>query len=185
MACLYRIQFPCGKSYVGISATTAESRFYKHTYSARNGSALAVHRAIRKYGRNAALLETLVVGDWSYVTALEQRAIAAFGTRAPHGYNLTNGGDGLCGYRHSEATRAKLRARVYSPEVRARMSASAMGVQKKPNTSGVPGVYWDKSISKWRPRIMLDGRVHYLGVFCDWFEAVAARKSAESRLLEL
>ncbi len=181
MACLYRIDFPSGKAYIGIAKGTAAQRFPKHSYCSRNGSQLPVHCAIRKYGVDSASITTLVVGSWEYVKELERKAIAAFGTKAPHGYNVTDGGDGFLGVRHSEATKQKLRERVYTPEIRANMSAAAMGVQKKPNTSGLLGVVWDKAIAKWRPRFVDGGKTLYLGVYSDWFEAVAARKSAEAR----
>ena len=48
------------------------------------------------------------------------------------------------------------------------------------NTSGVTGVSWYKSSSKWTGQIVDDtGRNLNLGHYEDWFEAVCARKSAE------
>lgn len=49
------------------------------------------------------------------------------------------------------------------------------------NTSGFCGVIWDKGISKWVAQIIVDGRRIYLGSFEDKIDAVAARKSANSR----
>jgi hypothetical protein len=49
------------------------------------------------------------------------------------------------------------------------------------NTSGVAGVYWDKTASKWRARIVVHNKQIYLGYFEDWFEAVCAKKSAENK----
>ena len=47
------------------------------------------------------------------------------------------------------------------------------------NTSGHPGVVWDKSISKWRAQIMHNYKRIYLGLFTTLEEALSARKAAE------
>lgn len=47
------------------------------------------------------------------------------------------------------------------------------------NTSGVPGVYWDKSRNKWRPSISINGKNKCLGRFDNFEDAVRARKIAE------
>lgn len=52
----------------------------------------------------------------------------------------------------------------------------------KNNTSGVAGISWNKSVRLWHARITDSYRRKHLGFFVDWFEAVCARKSAESQL---
>lgn len=47
------------------------------------------------------------------------------------------------------------------------------------NRSGVPGVHWSKRHQKWRAVIKVSGRKHYLGVFADFGDAVAARRAGE------
>lgn len=49
------------------------------------------------------------------------------------------------------------------------------------NKSGVTGVFWDKSKNKWTPRIRVDGKDIYLGIFDDFNEAVRIRKEAENK----
>ena len=49
------------------------------------------------------------------------------------------------------------------------------------NRSGVMGVCWHTKGRKWSATITVSGRSIYLGLFADWFDAVAARKSAEVR----
>lgn len=49
----------------------------------------------------------------------------------------------------------------------------------KDNTSGVKGVYWDKSRNKWAPKIGVDGIMRNLGRYTDFDEAVCARLAAE------
>lgn len=51
------------------------------------------------------------------------------------------------------------------------------------NTSGVVGVSWHKATQKWTAWINNNNKKQYsIGYFADWFDAVAARKSAEARL---
>lgn len=47
------------------------------------------------------------------------------------------------------------------------------------NTSGVTGVYWNKSLGKWKSHIRVDGKSIYLGITHDKDEAIRWRKAAE------
>lgn len=95
MGCLYRIDFPSGKSYIGITMKTAEHRFAKGHCKKKNGPS-ALGAAIRKYGAESASVQTLVIADdWKYLCDLEKKAIVAFNTKSPYGYNMTEGGDGV------------------------------------------------------------------------------------------
>ena len=49
------------------------------------------------------------------------------------------------------------------------------------NTSGHPGVVWDKQKSKWKARIKHNYKLIHLGRFTDIEEALSARKAAEKR----
>ena len=50
------------------------------------------------------------------------------------------------------------------------------------NTSGVTGVYWHKTGSKWRVHISSgESKLVHLGIFTEWWDAVCARKSAEAK----
>lgn len=111
MGCLYQLTFPSGKSYIGITKHSASHRFGGHVKQATNGKKRigAVQRAINKYGAANIIIETLVRAEWTYLTELEPKAIAAFGTKYPGGYNLTDGGEGNFGLVVSEETREKLR----------------------------------------------------------------------------
>ena len=51
----------------------------------------------------------------------------------------------------------------------------------KNNTSGVMGLYWHKKAGKWAVQISEFGKIKYLGLFEDKWEAICARKSAENR----
>lgn len=49
------------------------------------------------------------------------------------------------------------------------------------NTSGVTGVYWNKSAQKWQAGIMIEQKQIHLGFSRSLFEACCARKSAENK----
>lgn len=109
MGCLYSIKSPSGKRYIGISSKTAERRWHVHQMRVKEGRDQALQRAIRKYGADKFLLETLVkADDWGFLCDLERKAIKAYGSKFPTGYNLTDGGEGVIGKTVSEETRKKM-----------------------------------------------------------------------------
>lgn len=135
---LYRITFPNGKAYIGITSKTARLRLSGHRTEMRAGSRCPVHRALKKWPDVTS--ETLVVSDdWAYLCDIERRAIKAFGTLKPGGYNLTEGGDGVVGLRprlgipHTAESKAKMSARrkgrPLSPSQRANVVAALVGNQ--------------------------------------------------------
>jgi len=50
------------------------------------------------------------------------------------------------------------------------------------NTSGITGIRMDKNSQKWHSYIRINGTLDHIGFFCDKFEAICARKSAERKL---
>lgn len=65
-----------------------------------------------------------------------------------------------------------------------KVSPSQNGMNKSVrsnNTSGVPGVHFDKRINKWIARIQVDGKRITLGRFDTFEKAVKARKEAEEK----
>lgn len=90
---LYRLDFQNGKSYIGITTTTSERRFVGHRTRARSskGNDAALYRAWQKHGEPR--LHVLAVLENRELAATEVRAIAAYNTIAPHGYNMTVGGE--------------------------------------------------------------------------------------------
>lgn len=98
MGSLYRLSFPSGKSYIGITTRRLSVRWAQHVRDARKGVLTRVQSAIRKYGPENVRVEELVrAQDLSYLYEMERRAIVAFGTKAPLGYNRTDGGEGVIG----------------------------------------------------------------------------------------
>lgn len=103
-----------GKSYVGITRFTPRRRLLRHFTRAeankhRNGDCPALHAAMRKYGREGFEQSVLFAAfDWETAQEMERRFIADLGTKAPAGYNLTDGGEGVLGRQISEAERKRL-----------------------------------------------------------------------------
>lgn len=89
-----------GKRYLGITQAGLGKRVGRHYRSARlykKGSAIGA--AIRKYKqKNIKFSVMAVCPDWEYAKALEIAAIAKFKPE----YNMTAGGDGAPGYKHTE-----------------------------------------------------------------------------------
>jgi hypothetical protein len=52
--------------------------------------------------------------------------------------------------------------------------------QRLDNSSGVPGVTYDRNRRKWMASIMIKGKRHYLGRFESLEDAAAARRNAET-----
>ncbi len=95
MGCLYQLTSPSGKSYIGITMKTAEERFRRHVVHMAMGRRNAIHRAINKYGHEKFKVKTLAISnDRNYLRLIEKRAISAYETIYPNGYNLTGGGEG-------------------------------------------------------------------------------------------
>lgn len=138
MGALYQISFPNGKSYIGVTQKPPERRWAEHRYnSEKNREDRALNRALRKYGAVAATFRVLVVADdFNYLLNLERRAIAAYATFGRGGYNMTVGGEGSLGYRHTPESLAIMSAThkgrpyhgvPYTAEARAKMSAAQRG----------------------------------------------------------
>ncbi len=63
-------------------------------------------------------------------------------------------------------------------EVTPRCNAQNCGIYSH-NTSGFPGVTWDKDREKWKAQIQIHGKVMSLGRYNDPLEAALARHTAE------
>jgi group I intron endonuclease len=154
MAELYRLTSPSNKQYIGIAKNGLQNRFTVHVSEAKSGSMTALHKAIRKYGSDAFVKEILVVSDYEYIRDLEIKAIEAFNTKSPNGYNLTIGGDGTNGYSHTDCTKQKISAlakiRMAEPERRKYLSELNTGKKQSAET-------------KEKIRLTSLGRRHMLG----------------------
>lgn len=120
-----------GKQYVGKhSKDNLEKYLRQNVLRALSGGneKRALYNAIRKYGEQSFKIESLItVETEEELDHHEINFIKILNTKAPFGYNLTDGGDGLLN--PSEETRQLLSdiftGREFSDETRSRMSRSA------------------------------------------------------------
>lgn len=110
--------------YCGITTKKLSRRWNQHTRSE-----YALGRAIRKYGVEAFSME-LIAESWSFddLKEFERLLIKQYDTFGPGGYNLTEGGDGFLGAKHSEETRAKFSrdraGKIWTEEEKAKLRAA-------------------------------------------------------------
>lgn len=133
---IYKIFCPISqKSYIGLTTDSLSQRWSNHVCQAtRTLSKMLLHKAIRKYGREAfSAVEISRHDTLEDASQTEREAIGAHRTLAPAGYNLADGGMGTPGVRrpHSEETKKKIGAahkgRVFAPSTLAIWSANRTG----------------------------------------------------------
>lgn len=118
-----------GKRYVGITTVGVEKRWVRHIACAPHTRRPLAH-AIMHHGAHSFNVTTLEeCCDKAELCKREQHWIAELGTRVPHGYNLTDGGEGMSGHTPSLETRRRMSTshsgRRRSQSTRTKMSAAA------------------------------------------------------------
>lgn len=84
-----------GKQYVGMTKNM-ERRWGQHMSA--NGSAPALHSAIEKYGIESFVFSHICDAfNFESACDVERMLIKQHNTKSPHGYNLTDGGNGVSG----------------------------------------------------------------------------------------
>lgn len=84
-----------GKQYVGM---TKDIKRRWHQHLSANGSAPALHSAIKKYGTDGFVFTHVCDAfDFDAACDIERMLINQHNTKTPHGYNLTDGGEGVIG----------------------------------------------------------------------------------------
>ena len=132
---IYRIwNISNGMSYIG-QTVNLHKRISRHL-NAQSGSPYLCN-AIKKYGKDKFKYEILEANvDESHLDKLEILYIRFFNSVHPYGYNLTKGGDGVRGIKHSPEIRAKIgdasRNREHSPETRTKISMALKGKKRSP-----------------------------------------------------
>lgn len=132
MGILYKITFPNGKAYIGVTTESLARRLRRHIGYARANRQYALSCAIRKYGEGSLRAEVIGEADtWDALLILERDAIRDHKTLAPDGYNMTGGGEGAFRVSPSEEKRRKISAalsgRKLSPEHKLAVSLSQRG----------------------------------------------------------
>ena len=96
MGCVYKITNTVnGKLYIGLTTSTIENRWKKHVKDALvSNRPHAIHNAIRKYGVQAFIIESLIETD-NLITLneVEKKMIECNNSMYPSGYNLHSGGN--------------------------------------------------------------------------------------------
>lgn len=131
MGIIYRLTFPNGKVYIGMTVVSLRRRLYCHAFKARQESPkLAVHRAWKLHGEPVAeIIETV---DATELAAAEKRQILSHNSFGPSGYNLTPGGEDSP--MKVAATVEKVRAKALTPERIARNIEVHLGRKRSPET---------------------------------------------------
>lgn len=95
-----------GKAYVGITIRKIERRISAHFAEANRGSDLIIHRALKKYGIDCFSYDIIEKNKkWEELCELEKYYIKYFNCKKPNGYNLTDGGEGILGYKWTDEQR--------------------------------------------------------------------------------
>jgi hypothetical protein len=103
---IYKIVFPNGKHYIGLTTISLEQRTKEHKRCSKSGGTNCLYKALRKYNMvdtfelieidNADTLEELREKEIGYIEVYNSHYIDG------NGYNMTLGGEGTIGYVHTE-----------------------------------------------------------------------------------
>lgn len=138
------------KEYVGMTGTTLAQRFSAHRHCALRKPKTPLHLAMAKHGvENFSIKLIGKVTSRDDLGMIERAEIVRRKTRAPGGYNVTEGGDGQSlGYKPSDATLEKMREGMktcwanMTPEERAARGAAISAAKKgKPRRVAVGYVH--------------------------------------------
>jgi len=133
MSCgsIYKIQFPNGKHYIGLTTTSLEQRTKEHRSCAKSGANKCLYNAIRKYDMvdTFELIEIDTADTIEELCDLEILYIQDYNSHYENGrgYNMTYGGEGTNGYVYTEEDKQKMsesakKYHEYNPDARERMS---------------------------------------------------------------
>lgn len=122
-----------GKVYVGITTKAVTERWADHLVTAsKSKHTRALYNAIKKYGADVfSVTELASASSMDELQKLEREFIVSLNSMAPHGYNMTFGGEGVWGYRHTEETKRanSIRSigRRHTPEAIEKIRATSKG----------------------------------------------------------
>ena len=131
--CLYLIKNSVnGKHYVGQTICGFKQRMRKHQCAWSDCTALK--RAIAKYGWDNFQCEIIMYCNREFLDEYERRFIQIYDSFGKNGYNLTKGGGGMSGFKHSEAAKEKCRkastGKKHSEKTKQKIAASMRERQK-------------------------------------------------------
>ena len=99
-----------GKCYVGFTRETPHIRWRNHVRQSRLDKErhTYLHSAIRKYGEDRFTVEVLEEGEANHLLSVREEYWIS---EIKPEYNLTEGGNGVVGYKHTEETKKKITGR--------------------------------------------------------------------------
>ena len=135
---VYKIQRLCdGKIYIGITTRTLAIRIREHLNDKRTNS--YIDKALRLQGIES--FDVSIVEECTTEAKLKEREkfwIKFLGSKAPEGFNLTDGGDGTSGFTIPLVTRKKISAKRMgqkkSPEAIRKTAETVRGSKRSAET---------------------------------------------------
>jgi len=123
---IYKILFPNGKHYIGLTSRSLEDRQKEHRYDAKKGDTRCLYNALRKYDMEDTLelVEIDTADNQEELCEKEIGYILSYNSfDREYGYNMTLGGEGVNGYVYTEEDNRKNSERqtkyyVDNPEAR-------------------------------------------------------------------
>lgn len=121
------------KVYVGLySGVDLRKRWHRHRWGGHHNKGSLIHKAMHKHGVDKFHITAVWSGHFhaapeiaiQKLQQLERYYISSFQTKSPNGYNLTDGGGGAAGFKHSEQTISLLKGKIFSEETRSKMVIS-------------------------------------------------------------
>jgi len=108
---IYKIVFPHGKHYIGLTTTSLEQRTKEHKYRANSDNTLYLYNSLRKYDmvNTFELVEIDTADTKDELCEKEKGYIIEYNSyyMDGKGYNMTHGGEGVNGYVHTEEDNLK------------------------------------------------------------------------------
>ena len=109
---IYKIEFPNGKKYIGLTTTSLKQRKEKHKSYAKNNDTKCLCNAIRKY-KMIDTFELIEIDKANTIDELYEKEIEYIKLYNSYykngkGYNMTYGGDGTHGYIFTEEDKLKI-----------------------------------------------------------------------------
>lgn len=96
------------KVYIGKTVQTLKRRIAQHKHdSLKKDSQTKFHRAIRKYGLESFKWEVVCECDSNKELCEKEIYMIHLYDSIKNGYNITKGGEGVYGFKHSEETKSK------------------------------------------------------------------------------
>jgi hypothetical protein len=109
---IYKIVFPNGKHYIGLTTTSLEQRQNEHKKTAEKGDMRCLYNALRKYEMvdTFELIEIDTADTLEELCEKEIRYIIEYNSyyMNENGYNMTYGGEGTTGYIYTEDVKQKM-----------------------------------------------------------------------------